>query len=52
MVARLADKRNKQVIFRYCPTFTYCVSEIDNIKVDHTKDINVMMAMYNVNYSK
>ena len=51
------NNTNKKVIFKNCPTFTICISEINNTQVDNTKDIDIMMPMYNLieysdNYSK
>ena len=44
-------------IFKNCAPFTDCISEINNTKIDNAKDIDVVMAMYNLteysdNYSK
>ena len=41
-----ANKTNEKVIIRNCTPFNYCISKINNIQVDNTKDINVVMAMY------
>ena len=48
---------NKKVIFKDCAPFTDCISEINNKEIDHAKNINVVMPMYNLieyssNYSK
>ena len=53
--AKRADKRSKGVIFKKCAPFTECISSINNIQIDHAKDI--VMPMYNLieysdNYSK
>ena len=55
--ARQANKRNKGVIFKNCAPFTNCKSEINNTEIDHAKDIDIVMPMYNLieygdNYSK
>ena len=55
--ARAADRNNKQVLFKNCTPFTDCISEINNSQVDNTKDLGVVMPMYNLieysnNYSK
>ena len=55
--AKRVDKRNKGVIFKNCAAFTYCISEINNTQIDHAKDIDNVMPMYNLieyidNYSK
>ena len=46
--ARQADERDKGVAFKHCPPFTNCISEINNIKVDNAKDIDLVMPMYNL----
>ena len=55
--ARQADERDKGVVFKNCAPFTNCISEINNTQVDNTKDIDIVMPMYNLieysnNYSK
>ena len=53
-VTNTADKgatlnnRNKKVIFKNCVPFTDCISEINNKEIDHAKDIDVVMPMYNL----
>ena len=52
-----ADKKYKGVIFKNCVLFTNCISEINNTKLDHGKDLGVAMSMhslieYSDNYSK
>ena len=47
----------KKVIFEYCPPFTDCISEINNIQIDNAKYLDAVMSMYNLmkdsdNYSK
>ena len=44
-------------MFKNCGPFTDCISEINNKEMDHAKDIDVVMLMYNLteykeNYSK
>ena len=44
-------------MFENCALFTECISEINNKEIDHAKDIDVVMPMYNLieysnNYSK
>ena len=56
-VVRQANERNKGAIFKNCAPFTHCISEINNTQVDNTKDLDVVMPMYNLieysdNYSK
>ena len=55
--AAAPNNRDKKVIFKICTRFTDCISEINNTKIDHAKDIAVVMPMYNLiefsdNYSK
>ena len=55
--ARKEDERNKWVAFKYCAPFINCESEINNTEVDNTKDIDIVMPMYDLieysdNYSK
>ena len=39
---RAANKNNKQVIFKNCPLYIDCISEINNIQVDNANcDSNV-----------
>ena len=52
-----ANNTNKKVIFKNCTPFTNCISEINNTQVDDSKDIDIVMPMYNLleysnNYSK
>ena len=47
-----ANNTNKKVIFRNCVPFTNCISRITNTQVDNSKDIDVVMPMYNfIEYS-
>ena len=55
--AKETDNRNKRVIFKNCELFLKCAIEINNAKIDHEKDLVLLMAMYNLiesskNYSK
>ena len=55
--AAAPNKRNKKVTFKNCAPFTDCISEVNNTEMDHIKDIDVVMPMYNLteysdNYSK
>ena len=40
-----ANNINKKAIFRSCPPFTDCVSEINNTQIDNAKNIDVVMSM-------
>ena len=39
---------NKYVIFKNCPPVTDCISEINNKKIDHGKEIDAVMPMFNL----
>ena len=39
---------NKKVIFKNCTPLTDCISKINNTQVDNTKDIDIVMPMYNL----
>ena len=41
-----ANNTNKKVIFKNCPPFTKCISEVNNVNVDDAKDIDIVMPMY------
>ena len=43
-----ANNTNKKVIFKNCGPFTNCISEINNMQIDNTKDIDIVMLMYNL----
>ena len=50
------NNSNKKVIFKNCP-FTDCISKINSKEIDHAKDIDLVIQMYNLieysdNYSK
>ena len=42
-VAKLADERNKGVIFKNCAPFTEYISNINTTQIDSAKDIYVVM---------
>ena len=55
--AKRADERDKGVAFTNCAPFAICISKINNIQIDHCKDIDIVMPMYNLieysdNYAK
>ena len=55
--AKPADKKNKGLMFENYAPFTNCKSETNNTEIDNTKDIDIVMPMYNLieysdNYSK
>ena len=43
-----ANNTNKKVTFKNCAPFTNCISEITNTQIDNTKDIDIVMPMYNL----
>ena len=52
-----ANNTNKKIIFKNCSLFTNAISEINNIQIDHAKDIDIVMNVYhlieyNENYAK
>ena len=50
--AKRADEKNKGALFSNCAQFTESISEKSDIQIHHTKDIDVVMPMYNwVEYS-
>ena len=42
------NNRNKKIIFKNCAPFTNCISKINNTQEDNTKDVDVVMRMYNL----
>ena len=55
--AAAANNTNKKVIFKIWAPFIICISETNNTHVENTKDIDIVMPMYNLmeysdNYSK
>ena len=46
--ARQADERNKSVVFKTCPPFTNCISEINNTQIDNCKDIDIVIPLCNL----
>ena len=43
-----ANNRKKKVVLKNCAPFTDCISEINNTKLDNTKDIDIVMPIYNL----
>ena len=55
--AAAVNNINKKVIFKNCAPFTNCINEINNTQIDNTKDIDIVIPMYNLieysdNYAK
>ena len=51
------NNRNNEVVFKNCAPFTDCISEINSIKIDNARYIDVVMNMdnligYSENYSQ
>ena len=42
------DNKSKKVIFKKCAPFTDCISEINIKEIDHAKDIDEVMPIYNL----
>ena len=50
-VAELAaggGNNNIQIVFKNCPPFTNCISEMNNTQIDNARDIDVVMPMYDL----
>ena len=48
-VAAVENQNNiKNIIIDNCVPFTNLISEINNIQIDNTKDIDIVMSMYNL----
>ena len=48
LAARQADERGKDIAFKRCAPFANCISEINNTQVDNTKDIDIVMPVYDL----
>ena len=47
------DIRNRFLAFKNNAPFTNCISKINNVLIDNTEDLNILMSMYNLlKYSK
>ena len=46
--ARLADERDKGVIFKNCASFVKCINRINNREIDNAKYIDIVMLVYNL----
>ena len=56
-VARQADERDKDGLFKNCALFIHRITEINMTNVDNVKDIDIVMPMYDLveysdNYAK
>ena len=47
-VNKEAHEKNNNVVFKHYPLFFECINEINNSLVDHGKDLDILLAMYNV----
>ena len=48
VAAAVSNNGDKKAIFKNCAPFADCISEINNIKVDNAKDIDLEIPMYNL----
>ena len=46
-LAACGGNKNIKVVFKNCVPFTNCISEINNTQRDNSKNIDVVMPMYN-----
>ena len=46
--AAVPNNKNKNIIFKNCAPFTDCISKRNNKEIDHAKDIDVVLPMYNL----
>ena len=47
-IAAAPNNRNKKLIFRNFAPFTDCISQINNKRIDHANDIDIVMQMHNL----
>ena len=43
-----ANNIYRKVIFKNCTLLTNCISKINNTQLDNTKDVDIVMPMYNL----
>ena len=41
-------KRNKEVVFKHCASFTDCIREINNTQVDNAEDLDFVVSIYHL----
>ena len=46
--AAASNNKNKKVSFKNCAPFTDCISEINNKEINDTKNIDVVISIYNL----
>ena len=46
--ATIVDEINKEVIFKIYKPFPDCINQINNTQIDHAKEHDDMMPMYNL----
>ena len=46
--AKYLDERNKGVIFKICEPFIDCIRKIKNTWINHSKDLDVVIPLYNL----
>ena len=45
---RQENEKSKQVIYKTCALFNNCISKVNNNQVDNTKDLHIVILMYNL----
>ena len=45
---RQGNEKNKQVIHKNCALFNNCISKVNNNQVDNTKDLHIVILIYNL----
>ena len=43
-----ADKERKEEIFKNCTPIIECTTELNNTQIDHAKDLDLVMPVYNL----
>ena len=47
-MATAVNNTNKKVIFKNCATFSNCITEVNNTKVDDAENIDIVISLYNL----
>ena len=47
-----ANNKNKTAVFKNCAPFNYCISEVNNTRVDNTNDFDVVMPIHHFSIFK
>ena len=48
LMLQIMQKKIKAVAFKNNAPFINCISKINDIKIDHAEDLDVVMPMYNL----